>query len=144
MNEHQLRAIHAQACAAVARIDRNLSPDEDGFWPLYLMSAIALSTATPPPAPRRAIIFRVDVQADTKQELSDALFDLSNRVSGDDLSSHSISGGYGSGYEHWLTVHDGPTHDEYVAQLDDYLKGKAAVQTEGNPHPIGGDHDGVR
>lgn len=100
---------------------------------------VALNVAEAPkvePSPQRAVVFRVDVQADTKDELSDVLFNLSNRVQGDDLSSHSVSGGYGSGYEHWLTVNDSPTHAEYVAQLDEYLKRKEAERAEGNRAPI--------
>ncbi|WP_027817106.1 hypothetical protein [Paraburkholderia bannensis] len=83
-------------------------------------------------APQRAIVFHLDVQADSMRELSDVLFNLSNRVAADDLSTHSVSGGYGSGFEHWLTVADGPTHDEYLAQLDDYLKRKEAARAEAN------------
>ncbi|MFT0167540.1 hypothetical protein ACLKMY_00730 [Paraburkholderia mimosarum] len=72
-------------------------------------------------SPKRAIVFRVDVQADTTKDLASALFNLSNRVAADDLSAHSVSGGYNSGYEHWLTIADHPTHDEYVNQLNEYL-----------------------
>ncbi|MEM5449881.1 hypothetical protein [Paraburkholderia guartelaensis] len=40
MDEQQLRAIHAQACAAVARTDRAISPVDDRFWPIYLRAAL--------------------------------------------------------------------------------------------------------
>jgi len=72
-------------------------------------------------APKRAVQFRIDIQADTTQDLAGTLSDLATRVDRDELSGHSISGGYNSGYEHWLTISDHPTHDEYVAQLNAYL-----------------------
>jgi hypothetical protein len=93
-------------------------------------------------APRRAVVFRVDVQADSLNDLASTLFSLSNRVAADDLSGHSVSGGYDSGYEHWLTISEHPTHDEYVTQLDDYLARKAAARAEGNRSPIDGDQPG--
>ncbi|MFM0407480.1 hypothetical protein [Paraburkholderia dipogonis] len=47
MNELQI--IHAQACAAVAKADRNATPDVDAFWPLYLQAALdALRARTVP------------------------------------------------------------------------------------------------
>ncbi|QBQ98191.1 hypothetical protein [Paraburkholderia pallida] len=46
MNEQQLRAIHAQASAAVARTDRTLTPAEDRFWPLYLAAEVTAASAT--------------------------------------------------------------------------------------------------
>ncbi|MEX3952003.1 hypothetical protein AB4Y40_30140 [Paraburkholderia sp. EG287B] len=45
MNTQQLRTIHAQACAAVARINRTLSPVDDRFWPLYLNAVLAVIDA---------------------------------------------------------------------------------------------------
>lgn len=41
MHEKQLRAIHAQACTAVALVDRTITPADDRFWPLYLSAAFA-------------------------------------------------------------------------------------------------------
>ncbi len=41
-NINELKAIHAQACAAVMKIDRTLTPDVDAFWPLYLQTALNL------------------------------------------------------------------------------------------------------
>lgn len=77
--------------------------------------------------PKRAIEFRVVIEADTLRDLAHTLFDLSNRVAGGDLSQHSVSGGYSSGYEHWLSVSDHPTHDEYVELLGAYLATKRCV-----------------
>lgn len=71
--------------------------------------------------PKRAIQFRVDIQADSEDGLARTLGGLAGRVLCQDLSGHSVSGGYDAGYEHWLTVSGRPTHDEYVEQLNAYL-----------------------
>lgn len=73
-------------------------------------------------APKRAVLFRVEIQADDLGALASALFNLSIRADRQELSAHSVSGGYDSGYEHWLTVSDEPTHDEYVKQLHAWLE----------------------
>lgn len=39
MTDQQLRTVHAQACVAVARVDRTITPVDDRFWPLYLRAA---------------------------------------------------------------------------------------------------------
>lgn len=49
MNEQTLRAIHALACAAVARADSSLTPADDRFWPIYLTTALAQTGAVAPP-----------------------------------------------------------------------------------------------
>ena len=77
-------------------------------------------------SPKRAVQFRVEIHADDLPSLAAALFNLSMHADRGELSSHSVSGGYDSGYEHWLTVSDEPTHDEYVAQLNAWLKERAA------------------
>jgi hypothetical protein len=43
--DQELRAIHARACAAVARVDWTLSPVVDAFWPLYLQAVLNLDKA---------------------------------------------------------------------------------------------------
>jgi len=73
-------------------------------------------------APKRAVQFRVEIQADSLGALASALFNLSMRADRQELSTHSVSGGCDSGYEHWLTVSDGPTHDEYVKQIKAWLE----------------------
>ncbi|MDQ7981377.1 hypothetical protein QYH69_29525 [Paraburkholderia sp. SARCC-3016] len=40
MDNKTLLAVHALACTAVARIDRNLSTADDQFWPVYLRAAL--------------------------------------------------------------------------------------------------------
>ncbi len=41
MDDKTLLAVHAQACTAVARVDRTLTPADDRFWPLYLRAALS-------------------------------------------------------------------------------------------------------
>lgn len=74
--------------------------------------------------PKRAVQFRVEVQSDNITALASILFNLSMAADRGELSSHSVSGGYDAGYEHWMTVSDGPTHDEYVKQLNDWLEAR--------------------
>lgn len=40
MDEKTLLAVHTRACMAVARVDRNLSPADADFWPMYLRAAL--------------------------------------------------------------------------------------------------------
>lgn len=77
------------------------------------------------PIPQRAISFRLEVHADSLEALASVLMNLSLHADRRELSTHCVSGGYDSGYEQWLEVSDGPTHDEYVAQLNDYLGSRA-------------------
>jgi hypothetical protein len=72
--------------------------------------------------PKRAVQFRIEIGADSLEALATTLMNLSLMADRGELSAHSVSGGYDSGYEHWLTVSSGPTHDEYVAQLHAYLE----------------------
>ena len=75
-------------------------------------------------APKRAVQFSLELQADDLGALACALFNLAMRADRRELSPHSVSGGYDSGYEHWLAVSDWPTHDEYVKQLNDWLEAR--------------------
>jgi hypothetical protein len=77
-------------------------------------------------APKRAVQFRVEIGADNLDALAATLGHLSAQTYRGKLSSHSVSGGYDTGYEHWLTVSDEPTHEEYVKQLNAYLEAKNA------------------
>jgi hypothetical protein len=40
MDNKTLLSVHALACASVARVDRNLTTDDDRFWPIYLRAAL--------------------------------------------------------------------------------------------------------
>jgi len=46
VNDQYLRTIHAQACTAVARANRNLTPEVDAFSPLYLNAVLTSENAT--------------------------------------------------------------------------------------------------
>ncbi|MEX3916001.1 hypothetical protein AB4Y43_07110 [Paraburkholderia sp. BR10872] len=75
MNTQQLRTIHAQACAAVARVNRMISPVDDRFWPIYLRAALAAAAPS-------EICFGADGQLSTEtvdkpvQRMSDAERDV--------------------------------------------------------------------
>lgn len=72
--------------------------------------------------PKRAVQFRIEIGADSLEALATTLMNLSIQADRHELSAHSVSGGYASGYEQWLTVSDGPTHDDYVKQLNAWLE----------------------
>ena len=76
-------------------------------------------------APKRACRFELDLQADTRDELASALFNLATRIERGELST-GVSGGYSSGCVYSLTESDRPTHAEYVEQLNAYLKREPA------------------
>ncbi|NML34927.1 hypothetical protein [Paraburkholderia antibiotica] len=75
-------------------------------------------------APRRAVQFTLDLQADSIEALSSALYNLSNQIAARDMSRVCISGGYDSGYTFRLEVSEGPTHDEYVKQLNAWIEAR--------------------
>ncbi|MEX3630544.1 MAG: hypothetical protein VB138_14975 [Burkholderia sp.] len=70
--------------------------------------------------PKRAVQFRLELQADTVDHLVTALTDLATQICADRLSAHAISGGAFSSHECWLAVEDHPTHAEYIEQLDQW------------------------
>ena len=45
LTENELRALHAEACAAVLSTDRSVTPAEDAFWPLYIQSLLDAHSA---------------------------------------------------------------------------------------------------
>lgn len=71
-------------------------------------------------APKRACRFVLDLQADNRQELADALYNIASRIERGEMTK-GLSGGYSSGYIYELVENDGPTHDEFVQQLSSYL-----------------------
>lgn len=75
-------------------------------------------------APKRAVQFRIEIGADSLEALATTLLNLAALADRGQLSSHSVSGGYESGYEHWLTVSNEPTHDDYVTQLNAWLQNR--------------------
>ncbi|MCA8351651.1 hypothetical protein [Burkholderia cepacia] len=70
--------------------------------------------------PKRAVQFRLELQADTVDHLVTALTDLATQICADRLSAHAISGGAFSSHECWLAVADHPTHAEYIEQLEQW------------------------
>ncbi|KGX67993.1 hypothetical protein Y026_1456 [Burkholderia pseudomallei TSV28] len=70
--------------------------------------------------PKRAVQFRLELQADTVDHLVTALTDLATQICADRLSAHAISGGACSSHECWLAVADHPTHAEYIEQLEQW------------------------
>ncbi|KWF94004.1 hypothetical protein WL93_09565 [Burkholderia diffusa] len=68
--------------------------------------------------PKRAVQFRLELQADTVDHLVAALTDLATHIRAGRLSAHAISGGVFSGHECWLVVADHPTHAEYIQLLE--------------------------
>jgi hypothetical protein len=76
-------------------------------------------------APKRACRFVLDLEADTRQDLAGALFNISSRIERGEMT-HGVSGGYSSGYIYELTENDTPTHDEWAERLRTYLDEKKA------------------
>jgi hypothetical protein len=78
--------------------------------------------------PKRAVQFTLDLQADDINSLCSALFNLSNQIAARDMSRTCTSGGCDSGYTFRLSVSDGPTHDEYIQQLNAWLEAREKEQ----------------
>lgn len=73
-------------------------------------------------APKRAVQFEAVIQADTPQHLANALTDMAALIAAGEMPERSLGGGVFSSHHCTLIVADHPTHDEYVAQLQDYLR----------------------
>ncbi|POM15781.1 Uncharacterised protein [Burkholderia cepacia] len=73
-------------------------------------------------APKRAIQFEAAIQADTPQSLADALTDMAALIAAGEMPVRSIGGGVYTSHHCTLIVSDHPTHEEYVEQLNNYLK----------------------
>jgi hypothetical protein len=77
------------------------------------------------PRPQRAVTMTLIIGADTRRDMSDALEQLAFDIAAGQINGPSgCSGGSGSGYSYSFSAKDGPTHDEYVAQLAAYLETK--------------------
>lgn len=71
-------------------------------------------------APKRACRFVLDLQADTRQDLADALYNMASQIECGEMTQ-GVSGGYSSGHIYELSENDRPTHTEWAQQLRDYL-----------------------
>lgn len=72
--------------------------------------------------PRRAVTIDLRMGADTKADLVASLYRLAEMIDRGDIRGPSgCSGGCTSGYSYEFTVADHPTHDEYIAKLNEYL-----------------------
>ncbi|PRF79697.1 hypothetical protein C6Q12_04160 [Burkholderia multivorans] len=74
-------------------------------------------------APKRAVQFEAVIQADTPQNLADALTDMAALIAAGEMPERSIGGGVFSSHRCSLTVAEHPTHEEYVEQLQAYVRG---------------------
>lgn len=79
-------------------------------------------------APVRACRFALDLQADTRQDLANALYNMASQIERGEMT-RGVSGGYSSGYIYELAENAGPTHDEWAQQLRTYLDAKKASGT---------------
>lgn len=80
--------------------------------------------------PRRACRLVLDLEADDRQGIADALYGMASRIERGEMS-RGVSGGYSSGYVYELVENDSPSHDEFFKRLTAYLDAKKATDTTG-------------
>jgi hypothetical protein len=49
MTDNELRALHVQACAAILKQDRTVTPADEAFWPLYIQAMLEARRASVTP-----------------------------------------------------------------------------------------------
>lgn len=76
--------------------------------------------------PRRAVMLTIKLEADTRQAMASALFDIGDQISRGELST-GVCGGYDSSYIYEYVEGNTPTHSEYAEQLRTYLREKKAA-----------------
>lgn len=79
-----------------------------------------MSTTDKPTPPHRACRFVLDLQADTRRDLANALSNMADQIDRGEMG-RGVSGGYSTGYIYELIENDHPTHDEWYAELRAYL-----------------------
>jgi hypothetical protein len=79
--------------------------------------------------PHRAVRLDLSLEADTRAALITALENIGRLIAAGEMTS-GCSAGYDSGYTYTHIERGRPTHDEYAAQLKDWL----AIQQEGTHH----------
>lgn len=85
-------------------------------------------------APKRACRLVLDMEADTRRDLADALYNMASQLERGELT-RGVSGGYSSGYVYELTESDHPTHDEWAKNLRAYLAERKAAKSISNDQP---------
>jgi hypothetical protein len=76
--------------------------------------------------PQRACRLLLNLQADSREELAGALYNMASRIERGEMSK-GVSGGPSSGYIYELVEGEHPTHDDYFQQLTAYLDNKQAA-----------------
>lgn len=72
--------------------------------------------------PRRAVVLKAEIEADTRHDLASHLLNLATQLDRGDLQGPiSISGGFSSGHIIEPLENSEPSHDEWAAQLSAYL-----------------------
>jgi hypothetical protein len=79
--------------------------------------------------PHRAVRLDLSLEADNRAALIAALENIERLIAAGEMT-RGCSGGYDSGYTYTYLERDRPTHDEYAAQLKDWL----ANRQEENHH----------
>jgi len=72
-------------------------------------------------APRRAVVMIAKIEANTRRDLANHLHNLALDLESGEVGETSISGSPSSGHIVHLSEMEGPTRDEYFAQLDGWL-----------------------
>jgi hypothetical protein len=73
--------------------------------------------------PRRAYVLTLELQADSRDDLSAALRQLALEVDRDRIS-RGVWGGVSSGANYSLDIDESITHDLYFQHLEDFLREK--------------------
>lgn len=80
-------------------------------------------------APRRAVSLKLDLQADSPAALIRALENIAIQIERHELTT-GCSGGYDSGYTYEYCEAAGPSHDEYVRQLQQWIETERRAQPQ--------------
>lgn len=72
--------------------------------------------------PERKVTFLLKVGADDRESLASALFNIATQVDRNEIGGKGVSGGCDSGCIWEYREGEGPTHDEYFAQLNAHLE----------------------
>lgn len=87
--------------------------------------------------PNRAVVLIANIQADTREGMASALYNLALEIErGRFAKGVSISGSHSSGWIIQYLENEGPTHDEYFIQLNRYLSGEASPDDDSGWTPV--------